>query len=183
MPKPYPPIRALVLRALDGGQKTANQLRAELTPDAENCMSIVRTLNVLVLSGLVRIITIHRSRATDPQHAYALAIPLQQALPADRANFERMAVEGKAKRRKAAPAKAAKPKKKEKAEPARVLSDIPAGAIMSRVAGGGDCYTLGNRRIFKLEGAKRKLATDCIGNKITGGTGISSCAVEFFGVV
>lgn len=175
--KPYPPIRALVLRSLDDGQKTAQKLRLQLTPDAENCMALARLLQTLVMSGLVRQMTIQRIKATDPMHAYALAVPLKQALAADRANFERMAEEGKTKRRKAATAKAAQPKK-EKAEPARIMSDIPAGAIMSRVQGGGDCYTLGNRRIFKLEGAKRKLATDCIGNKVAGGTGFSSCLME-----
>ena len=181
MAKPYPPIRALVIRSLEDGQKTANQLRAEFTPDADSCMSMARLVGDMVRIGIVRTIALHRSKNTDPMHAYALAVPLKQALAADKAELIKRDRTAKDRRRANAIAKHGPkiPKeKKQKAEPVRVLVDIPAGAIQSRVAGGGDCYTLGNRRIFKLEGAKRKLATDCIGNKIAGGTGFSSCLME-----
>ena len=183
MPKPYPPIRALVLRSLDGSEKTANKLRLQLTPNAENCMALARLLQTLVVSGLVRQLSIPRIKATDPQHAYALALPLKQALAADKAEWLRKDAESKAKRKAARVAKngpyTPKPPKREK----EAQEAVPFGAKVSRIAGGGECVTIGNRRIIKLSESNRKIATDCIGSKVTGGTGISSCAVEFFGVV
>ena len=178
MAKPYPPIRALVLRSLEDGQNTANQLRLQLTPDAENCMALARLLQTLVLAGLVRQLSIPRIKATDPMHAYALALPLKQALAADKAEWLRKEAESKAKRKAARVAKhgpcSPKPPKREKEAP----ESVPFGAKLSRIAGGGECVTIGNRRIIKLSESHRKIATDCIGNKVTGGQGFASCLME-----
>ena len=183
MAKPYPPIRALVLRSLDGSEKTANKLRLQLTPDAENCMALARLLQTMVLAGLVRQLVIPRIKATDPQHAYALALPLKQALAADKAEWLRKDAESNAKRKAARVAKnvpcTPKPPKREKEAP----EAVPFGAKVSRIAGGGECVTIGNRRIIKLSESSRKIATDCIGSKVTGGQGFASCAHEFIGVI
>jgi len=178
MAKPYPPIRELVLRSLEDGQKTANKLRLELTPDAENCMALARLLQTLVMAGLVRQLAIPRIKATDPMNAYALAVPLKQALAADKAEWVRKGAEAKAKRKAARVAKNGpckpKPSKREKEAP----EAVPFGAKLSKIAGGGECIQIGNRRIIKLSESHRKIATDCIGNKVTGGQGFSSCLME-----
>ena len=183
MAKQYPSIRALVLRSLDGSEKTANKLRLQLTPDAENCMALARLLQTLVMGGLVRQLAIPRVKATDPMHAYALAVPLKQALAADKAEWMRKDAEAKNKRKAARVAKnwqcKPKPSKREKEAP----EAVPFGAKLSKIAGGGECVTIGNRRIIKLSEAHRKISNDCIGSKVTGGQGVSSCAVEFIGVI
>lgn len=174
MAKPYPPIRALVLRSLDGSEKTANQLRLQLTPAAENCMALARLLQTLVKGGLVRQRAIPRIKATDPMHAYALAVPLKQALAADEAEWIRRDVEAKARRKAKNGPRKPKPSKREKGAP----EGVPFGAKLSKIAGGGECIQIGNRRIIKLSESHRKIATDCIGNKVTGGQGFASCLME-----
>ena len=178
MAKPYPPIRALVLRALDGSEKTANKLRLQLTPDAENCMALARLLQTLVMAGLVRQLAIPRIKATDPMHAYALAVPIKQALAADKSEWIRKDVEAKSRRRAARVAKngpcTPKQSKREKEAP----EGVPFGAKLSKIAGGGECIQIGNRRIIKPSEAHRKISNDCIGSKVTGGTGFASCMME-----
>ena len=84
MAKPYPPLRALVLRELDKGQRTAPQLRDELMPSAENCMTISRLLQTMAQDGTVRCLKISRATPRDTAHAYALALPLKEALARDK---------------------------------------------------------------------------------------------------
>lgn len=159
MAKPYPPIRSLVLRSLDGGQKTAAALRYQLTPDAENSMTMARLLGVMAAAGVVEKVPIRRDRATDPLHAYRLALPLEEALEADEAAF-RAVIKARNKRKRSP-----KPERAAPTPPPVRIVGIPAGATLSLVAGGGECYTLGALRIFKLETARREISTDCIGNK------------------
>lgn len=178
MAKPYPPIRALVLRSLDDGQKTAQKLRLQLTPDAENCMALARLLQTLVMAGLVRQMTIQRIKATDPMHAYALAVPLKQALAADKAEWIRHDKEAQARRKAARVAKNGPCKPKPSKSAKEYPEAVPLGAKISKIAGGGECIQIGKRRIIKLSESHRKISTDCIGNKVTGGTGFSSCLME-----